>query len=281
MEWKGKPVAEALTAELGKRIQKLRENGCMPKLMLLRVGERAEDLAYERGIRKRFAAAGAEVDATVFPADVSQEVLTDAVRSCNRDPAVHGILLFRPLPAHLSEDALLDVLDPQKDVDGMTSANALHIYLGDRSGFAPCTAQAVLEMLDANGIRVEGKRVVVVGRSRVVGKPLAMLLLARNATVTVCHSRTVDLPEVCRNADILIACVGKARMIGPDHVKPGMIVLDVGINEDGDGICGDVDAEAVADTVAAVTPVPGGVGSVTTSVLLKHVVESAERTTRS
>ncbi|MBO4366882.1 MAG: bifunctional 5,10-methylene-tetrahydrofolate dehydrogenase/5,10-methylene-tetrahydrofolate cyclohydrolase [Clostridia bacterium] len=280
MEWRGKPVADRLTEELTNRITALRERGCVPKLMLLRVGERPEDLAYERGIRKRFASAGAEIDATVFPETVSQEELTEAVRSCNDDPSVHGVLLFRPLPGHLNEDGLLNVLKPDKDVDGMTAGNALRVYLGDKSGFAPCTAQAVLEMLDANGCDVCGKHVVVVGRSRVVGKPLAMLLLARHATVTVCHSRTKDLQEICRQADILVACVGKARMIGSAYVKPGMIVLDVGINEDGDGICGDVDTESVAGIVSAVTPVPGGVGSVTTSVLLKHVVEQAERTAR-
>lgn len=280
MEWRGKPVADALTEELTDRIRILRERGIVPRLMLLRVGERPEDLAYERGIRKRFASAGAEVDVTVFPDDVSQDTLTEAVRNCNDDASVHGVLLFRPLPGHLNEDGLLDVLSPDKDVDGMTAGNALRVYLGDRSGFAPCTAQAVLEMLDANGYDVCGKHVVVVGRSRVVGKPLAMLLLARHATVTVCHSRTKDLPAVCRQADVLVACVGKARMIGSDYVRSGMVVLDVGINEDGEGICGDVDTAADAGIVSAVTPVPGGVGSVTTSVLLKHVVERAEQTVR-
>ena len=278
-EWRGKPVADALTEDLTARIGRLKENGRVPKLVMMRVGERAEDLAYERGIRKRFAAAGAEAEVLAFPEDVRAEELERTVLRLNGDPDVHGVLLYRPLPDRLrkEEDRLADLLAPEKDVDGMTAENALHVYYGDGKGFAPCTPQAVLEMLDFYGYDVRGKNVAVIGRSRVVGRPLAMLLLARHATVTVCHTKTQDLERVCREADVIVACAGSPRMIGEKHVTPETVLLDVGINEDGDGICGDADYEGIRGIAAVATPVPGGVGSVTTSVLLKHVVESAER----
>ncbi|MBP5231583.1 MAG: bifunctional 5,10-methylenetetrahydrofolate dehydrogenase/5,10-methenyltetrahydrofolate cyclohydrolase [Clostridia bacterium] len=277
MEWRGKPVSDAVLEDLQPRIGRLKERGTVPKLMVLRVGERPEDLAYERGIGKRFAAAGALAETAVFPVNVSQDVLEEAVRSWNEREDVHGILIFRPLPRPLDENRLVRVLDPEKDVDGMTERNALRVYFGDRAGFAPCTPQAVLEMLDYYGYDVCGKNVAVIGRSRVVGRPLAMLLLSRNATVTVCHTKTRRLNEICRNADVVVACAGSPRMVDETFVRPETVLLDVGINACEGGVCGDADYEKVLPAAFAVTPVPGGVGSVTTSVLLKHVVESAER----
>lgn len=276
-EWRGKPVADALTAGLMEQINHLKESGVSVKLAVVRVGEREEDLSYERGLSKRFMNAGAEVERVLFPTDVQQDEFENAVRKLDADPAIHGILIFRPLPAHLDEKKIIELISPRKDVDCMTDQNALSVYSGRKGGHAPCTPQAVIEMLEYYGYDLTGKKAVVVGRSAVVGKPLAMLLLAKNATVTICHTKTKELPSVCREADLLIACAGKARMIGSEFVRPGMTVIDVGINADGDGICGDVDYAAVCDIVDAITPVPGGVGSVTTSVLLKHTVESAEQ----
>lgn len=276
-EWLGKPVADALTEQLSHRVDALRAGGITPCLAVVRVGEKEEDLAYERGLTKRFASAGAEVRKVTLPADVLQGTLEETITALNADPAVHGILLFLPLPKHLDEARIREMVSPEKDVDCMGEANAFAVYDGRRKGFAPCTPQAVIEMLDFYGYDLTGKRVTVVGRSRVVGKPLAMLLMARNATVTVCHTKTVDLSAVCREAELLIACAGKAKMVTAEFVRPGMAVVDVGINGCEDGICGDVDFDAVATIVDFLTPVPRGVGSVTTSVLLKHVVESAER----
>ena len=276
-EWLGKPVADAMTADLTARTEALKARGVTPTLAVVRVGEKEEDLAYERGLTKRFASAGAEVRKVVLPADVTEETLEAQITELNADASVHGILLFLPLPKHLNESRVRELVSPEKDVDCMGEANAFAVYDGRKKGFAPCTPQAVIELLDYYGYDLTGKRVTVVGRSRVVGKPLAMLLLARNATVTICHTKTKDLPSVCREADLLVCCAGSAKMIGAEFVRPGMSVVDVGINACEGGICGDVDFDVVAPIADCITPVPRGVGSVTNAVLLKHVVESAER----
>ena len=277
-ELKGKPVADAITAQMKDRIVALTEKGTVPTLAIVRVGERADDLSYERGALKRLASAGAQVRVRALPGDCTQEELENTIRGLNDDPAVHGILLFRPLPKHLSEDAVKQLLRPEKDMDCLTDAGYAALLTGSDKLCPPCTPRAVVELIDHYGIDLTGKKVTVVGRSLVVGKPLALLLLGKNATVTVCHTRTKDLPAECRAADVLVACAGSAKMIGKDYVRPGQIVIDVGINVDADGnLCGDVDFGAVADTVDAITPVPRGVGSITTAVLLKHVVEAAEK----
>lgn len=278
--WKGAPVAAALTESLVPRIAALKQQGTVPKLAVVRVGAREDDLSYERGLKKRFASAGAEVAVSELPETVTQEQLESCVRALDADAAVHGILIFSPLPKHLDEKRVRALLSPRKDVDCMGDANAFCVYSGVRQpgvpGYPPCTPQAVLEILDYYGYALCGKQVTVVGRSAVVGKPLAMLLLQRNATVTICHTRTRDLPSVCRGADLLVVCAGKAGLIGSDCVRPDMAVVDVGIHVVDGALCGDVDAAAIGESVAALTPVPGGVGSVTTSVLLKHTVCSAE-----
>ncbi len=281
IEWKGSAVALSLTERLREDITKLKARGVVPKLAVVRVGAREDDLSYERSLQKRFAKAGAWVSVTELPETVSQEQLEACIASLRDDPSVHGILPFSPLPKPLSNARLRELLPPCKDVDGLSDGNAFCVYAGetraDVPGFPPCTPQAVLEILDYYGYDLTGKKVTVVGRSAVVGKPLAMLLLKRNATVTVCHTKTKDLPAACRDADLLIACAGKAHLIGREHVRAGMAVVDVGIHVVGDTLCGDVDASAVSDVVAALTPVPGGVGAVTTSVLLKHTVAAASR----
>ena len=274
-ELRGMPVVNALTEKLSKQIEKLNEKQIMPKLAVVRIGEREDDISYEKGILKRFSAVNAAVDIINLPLDVTQNVLEETIIKLNGDNLIHGILLFRPLPKHLSQERLKEIISKDKDVDGMGLINNAYIYEGNKEGYAPCTAQAVIEMLDFYGINLAGKKVTVVGRSLVVGKPLAMLLLDRNATITVCHTKTVNLADECKKADILIACAGSAKMVGADFTHEGQVVIDVGINMIDGKLCGDVDYEAVANNVAAITPVPGGVGTVTTSVLLKNTINSA------
>ena len=272
---RGRPAARSLQANLAATIETLRAQNKTPKLAIIRVGARADDLSYERGILKTFGEAGAEAEACTLPEDCTQEQLEQLIEEKNNDIQVHGILLFRPLPAHLSEKRIQALIAAEKDVDCMGAASMAHLFMGTGAGYPPCTAQAVVEMLDHYGIDPAGKNITIVGRSLVVGKPLAMLLLARNATVTVCHTRTKDLPAQCRQADILVACAGVATMITKDYIAPGQTVIDVGINVKDGKLVGDVDFDDINGFVAAASVVPNGVGSITTSVLLKHTVHSA------
>ncbi len=274
---KGMPVVNALADTFVQDVVALKEKKITPKLAVVRVGNNEDDLSYERGILKRFDKVGAAVEVVELPSDIAQEQLEQKMMDLNQDSLVHGILLFRPLPKHLSEKRIQAIIDEHKDVDGMGTANMAHVFAGDKEGYAPCTPQAVIEILDFYGIDLTGKKVTVVGRSLVVGKSLAMLLIGKNATVTVCHTKTVNLAEECRKADIIIACAGVAKMIQSEFVREGQVVIDVGINVIDGKLCGDVDYDAVTDKTAAITPVPGGVGTVTTSVLLKHTIANAKR----
>ena len=278
----GAPVAKAITAELIERAGKLESLGVVPTLAIVRVGEREDDLSYERGALKRCEKVGISCRRYLLPADVSQEDLMGTVTEINEDPSIHGCLIFRPLPEHLEGDAVASALLPKKDVDSMTPASLLSTLSGLGAGYAPCTAEAVLAILDHYGIDLDGANVVVVGRSLVIGKPVASMLLARNATVTTCHTHTRDLAEVCRRADIVVAAAGHARTLGADAVCTGQTVIDVGINWDSQAekLVGDVDFEAVEPLVDAVTPVPGGVGAVTTAILARHVICAAEEAGR-
>lgn len=274
---KGTEVARAMKEQLKQETEQLRAQGVFPQLTIMRVGARPDDLAYERGARKRMELVGIECNVVELPEQISRQELEEAVRKVNGDPKVHGILLFRPLPPHLNEEAVIHLVDPAKDVDGMNPENIAKVFSGDDSGFAPCTPQAVIRMLEYYGIELQGKRVTVIGRSMVVGKPLSMLLLKKHATVTICHTRTVDLKETCRNAEILIAAAGSARMVTEEMAGTGAVVVDVGINVDPSGqLCGDVDFDAVEEKASYVSPVPGGVGSVTSSVLAEHVIKAAK-----
>ena len=262
----GTEVAKAMKERLIQRTEALKERGTEPKLAILRVGARPDDLSYERGAKKRMELTG-----------IGCQELEESLKSLNRDSSVHGILVLRPLPRHLDEEPLTRIIDPVKDVDCMSPVNIAKIFSGDASGYAPCTPEAVMEMLDHYGIDPKGKKVTVIGRSMVVGKPLAMLLLGRHATVTICHTRTADLAATCRDAEILVAAAGKAKMVGASMAGEGAVVVDVGINMDPEGnLCGDVDFEAVEPKASFISPVPRGVGSVTTSVLAQHVVRAAE-----
>ncbi len=278
--WKGAPVAKAIVEEMIPQVEALKEKGVTPRLAVIRVGEREDDLSYERGLTKRFASAGAEVETAALPADVTQEGLESCISALNQRKDVHGILMFSPLPKSLNEARARALLSPKKDVDCLTDANAYCVYAGKAAdgvpGYPPCTPQAVLELLDFYGYDLTGKNVTVVGRSAVVGRPLAMLLLHRNATVTVCHTKTRDLAAACKQADLVVVCAGKAGLIGKEHITPGQSVVDVGIHVIDGNLCGDVDP-AVGEIAEGYTPVPGGVGAVTTSVLLKHTVDAAKR----
>ena len=276
-EYRGMPAVKAMAEDFKSRVAQLKDRGVYPKLAVVRVGEREDDIAYEKGIMKRFGAVEAEVEVIKLPLDIDGISFEQTMERLNDDDKVHGILVFRPLPKQLSDDRLKELIRPDKDVDSISMVNAAKVFAGDSTGYAPCTAQAVMELLEHYKVDLTGKRVVIVGRSLVVGKPLAMLMLGKNATVTVCHTRTKNIEEECRRADILVACAGSAKMIKTAYTNQGQIVVDVGINFVDGVMCGDVDYAEVAENVAAITPVPGGVGTVTTSVLLKHTLESAQR----
>lgn len=272
----GKPVADAIVASLAPEVAALKEKGKVPTLAVIRVGAREDDLAYERGLSKRFESAECAVKKIELPEDVTQEQLDKAVADADADPSIDGILMFRPLPKTLTDKNVLNTISAVKDVDGMGKANMADIFSGAGEGHAPCTAQAVIEMLKFHGIDIKGKKVTVVGRSLVIGKPVSMLLLKENATVKVCHTKTEDLKAECQWADIVVACAGKAKMLNADYFRAGQTVIDVGMNVDEEGkLCGDVDFASVSEIVDAITPVPRGVGSVTTSVLLRAVVQNA------
>ena len=280
---KGAEVSAKIKEEVTQIAAGLQE---VPKLAIIRVGENPDDMSYERGATKKMEAFGLRVESYHFPADISdgefkkefQKIVTTLADRYGVDADVTGILMLRPLPKQICEKDIERMIDPKKDLDGISPENIAKVFAGDSSGFAPCTAEAVMEVLGANEIQVEGKRVTVVGRSMVVGKPLAMLMLKANGTVTMCHTRTRDLKGACQNAEILVAAAGKAKMLNGDYVGQDAVVLDVGINVDEDGkLCGDVDFGSLEGKAAAATPVPGGVGAVTTAVLAKHLVQAAQR----
>jgi len=250
-------------------------DGPAPKLAIVRVGENPDDVSYERGAMKKMEAFGLRVQSYVFPADMEDGAFKEAFKAINEDEDVNGILLLRPLPKQICEKDIENMIDPRKDLDGISPANIAKVFAGDTEGFAPCTAEAVIEVLKANEIPISGKKVTIVGRSMVVGKPLSMLMLKENATVTICHTRTADLPGECRQAEILVAAAGRAKMLNGDYVGQDAIVIDVGINVDENGkLCGDVDFDTITDKASMATPVPGGVGAVTTAVLAKHLART-------
>ena len=274
----GKEVTAALNERIKADVATLNAKGIKPTLGIIRVGERPDDLSYERGATKRCETLGVEYKKYLLPADVTQEELLKVVDEVNNDDNIHGVLMFRPLPKHINQPVVENALAAEKDVDCQTDASLGGVFTGKKVGFPPCTPQACMEILDHYGIDCTGKKAVVIGRSLVVGKPAAMMLIKKNATVTVCHTRTIDMPSVAREAEILIVAAGRAGVVGAEYVSSGQTVIDVGINVNEEGkLCGDVDYAAVEPIVDAITPVPGGVGSVTTSVLVGHVVEAAMR----
>ncbi len=275
---KGAEVVAAMKEKMTAQVAEHQKKGIKPCLGIVRIGARPDDTAYERGATKRCEGIGVGCKVFEFPEDITHSAFAGEFRKINSDPSVHGILVFRPMPKHIDENEIRQIIDPAKDIDCMSPVNVARVFAGDDTGFAPCTPEAVVEILDHFNVGVQGKQVVVIGRSMVVGKPLSMLLLKKHATITICHTRTRDIEEVCKRADILIAAAGKAKMVSGSYVPEGCVVIDVGINVDSAGnLCGDVDFEDVAQKASMITPVPGGVGTVTTSVLVKHVIRAASQ----
>lgn len=272
---KGKPVADSIAARVKDEAEELRRNNIIPKLKIIRVGEREDDLAYERAAVKRMKSANIDCEVLALPLNIDKETFEDEIKNVVNDNSVHGILVFRPLPKQLNEKDIRFIINPEKDIDCLNPINAAKILEGDESGFPPCTARAAMEILKYYNIDISGKEATVIGRSMVVGKPLSMMLLKENSTVTICHSKTENLPQVTKRADILIAAIGKSKMITKEYIKENSTVIDVGINADDEGnITGDVDTEDCIEKAAFITPVPAGVGSVTTAVLADHVVKA-------
>ncbi len=272
---KGLPVANAINERITDAMKSW--TGRVPHLAIIRVGERPDDMSYERGATKKMEKVGFDCTSYTFPADIDNDTFQKEFDKINEDDNIDGILLLRPLPKHLDEQAVVNRINPNKDLDGISPVNMAKVYAGDETGFAPCTAEAVIEMLDYAGVDLKGKRVAVVGRSLVIGKPVAMLLMKKNATITVCHTKTIDMPGTCKNAEVIVAAAGVAKMIDSSYVADGAVVIDVGINVDEEGnLCGDVNFDDISGVASVATPVPGGVGSVTTSVLAKHLLAAAQ-----
>ena len=277
---KGAPVASALNEKMATEVKELKAKGINPTIAIIRVGERDDDLSYERGAMKRCDQVGVNVKNVILPADVDSDTFFNTLTELNNDDEVHGILLFRPLPKHLDGERARMMLDPKKDVDGCTDGSLAGVFTNTNAGFPPCTAEAAMEILHHYNIDTKGKKAAVIGRSLVIGRPVAMMLMHENATVTICHTKTVDVPSITKEADIVIACSGQMESGGAEFLSEGQTLVDVGINwnEEKQRLCGDVKAEEAEAIVANMTPVPGGVGSVTTSILVSHVVEAAKRT---
>lgn len=276
----GKPVAEHLRANIKARVADLNERNIVPTIIIIRVGNKEDDVFYERSILKNCSLLGIEGRVEELPENVSMEELSKAIEDANSDENIHGIMMFRPLPEHLKEREILEKIDPRKDIDGMTPGNLEKIFEGDDSGFSPCTPKAVIEMLKYYDIPLQGASVAVSGRSLVVGKPLAMLLLNENATVTICHSKTKNIKSITSQADVVVAAIGKAKFMNEEYFTESSIVIDVGVNDDGNGkICGDVDYDKAFGKVKMLTPASGGVGTITTTILLEQAVRACEMIT--
>lgn len=274
LELRGKKVSDGIKEYVSKELETL---SFVPKLAIVRVGENPDDMSYERGATKKLKSFGLDVASYVFPQDISDEAFKKAFKDINEDDEVTGILLLRPLPHTINEKNIENMIDPKKDLDGISPINIAKVFAGDTTGFSPCTAEAVIEVLKAYDIKLTGKRVTVVGRSMVVGKPVSMLLLKENATVTMTHTRTVDLKKTCSDAEIVVAAAGRAKMLNSDYCGQDAVMIDVGINVDENGkLCGDVDYATLDGKASAATPVPGGVGTVTTAVLAKHLIQAAK-----
>ena len=273
----GKTLAAEVKSRVARDVEELKSQGVAPCLTVILVGDNPASRVYVSGKEKDCIECGIESRVLRLPETTTQDELLAHVRACNEDASVHGLLVQLPLPAHIDERAVIEAIAPEKDVDGFTPVNVGRLVIGEKC-FAPCTPAGCMEMLRAAGIDLAGRRAVVIGRSNIVGKPMALLLTAANATVTVCHSRTRDLAAVCREADVLVAAIGRPRFVTADMVKPGAVVIDVGINRlDTGKLCGDVDFDAVSEVASAVTPVPGGVGLMTRAMLLVNTVEAARR----
>ncbi|MCI6610441.1 MAG: bifunctional 5,10-methylenetetrahydrofolate dehydrogenase/5,10-methenyltetrahydrofolate cyclohydrolase [Ezakiella sp.] len=279
-ELRGKVVADKIKEDLKVRIQSLVDKGINPTIAIVRVGENDSDISYERAVVKVSGTIGLKVKNVLLKEETTTEELAKVMTDLNSDACVHGILMFRPLPRHIDQDAICNLIDPAKDVDAMNPVNLEKIFEGDRTGLEPATPRAAVEMILGHGYELKGKDVVVINRSMVVGKPLAMMLLNENATVTICHSKTADLKAHTKRADYVITALGRPAMLDKSYFSENSVVIDVGVGTTSDGkLSGDVNYDEVKDYVAAITPVPGGVGSITTTILLSQVVKACEQQT--
>lgn len=273
----GKPVSEQIRNDVSERAAAFKSSrGAAPKLAILRAGERPDDLAYEKRVLKMCGDVGIDTEVIAHPADVSHDEFKASLAALNENENIHGILVFRPLPKQINEAEICSTIAPEKDIDCMNSENLKKIFIGDDSAIAPCTPEAVIEILKYYGYEFQGKNVVIVNRSLVLGKPLAMLFLNENSTVTICHSKTEGLADIIKNADIFVSGIGKAKYFDDSYVSEKNTVVDVGINFADGKMCGDVNFDSVSEKVQAVTPVPGGIGTITSAVLLRHLIEAAE-----
>ena len=280
---KGKEAADALNEKLLDRSIALCEEGTAPTLAIVRVGENGSDIAYENGAVKKAQQVAVAIEKFICPADIREEDLMDIIDFINCNEKIHGILLLQPLPKHLNSERIRNSIAIEKDMDCIGDGSLAHLFLQKEGAYVPCTAESCMEILKYYDIPVKGKKVVVIGRSMVIGKPVAMMMLAENATVTICHTKTTeeDMAALCKQADIIIAAAGHRNTLTAEMVCPGQTVIDVGINFNEEGkMVGDIDFESVSEIVDAITPVPGGVGSMTTTLLMKHVVEAAEKATK-
>ena len=272
----GKEVNASINEEIKAKVETLKAQNITPTLGIIRIGEREDDIAYERGATKRCETLGVAYEKFLLPADAEEEEVLKTIDQVNKSEKIHGVLLFRPLPKHLNEDKIVNALAVEKDVDGITDLSMAGVFMGKDMGYAPCTPSACMKVLDHYGIDCTGKKAVIVGRSLVVGKPVSMMLLKKNATITVCHTKTKNLEQEVQAADIVVAAAGSAGFIKKEHLRTGQVVIDVGINVNEEGnLCGDVAFDEAEPIVDAITPVPGGVGGVTTSILVEHVVNAA------
>lgn len=275
---KGKEVVDAVNEKLRAEVKLLKEKGITPTLGIIRVGAKVEDISYEKGAIKCAESIGIDVKKYLFKDDITQEQLLNVIAAINLDLTVHGVILFRPLPEHIDDNTIRKALLAAKDVDGITDQSMAGVYTGTDLGYPPCTPRACIAILEHYGIEIAGKKVAVIGRSLVVGRPAAMMVLGKNGTPVICHTKTENIKQICRNADILIVSAGQAKAIGPEYLNENQVVIDVGINMTTEGkLCGDVDFDAAQNIVKAITPVPGGVGRVTTSLLMMHVIEAAKK----
>lgn len=276
---KGKEVVDAVNEKLRAEVSLLKEKGVTPTLGIIRVGAKVEDVSYEKGAIKCAESIGVDVKKYLFKENITQEQLLNVIAAINLDLTVHGVILFRPLPDHIDDNTIRKALLASKDVDGITDQSMAGVYTGTDLGYPPCTPRACIEILDHYGIDITGKKVAVVGRSLVVGRPAAMMVLEKNGTPIICHTKTENMKEICNSADVLIVSAGQAKTIGPEYLNKDQVVIDVGINMTEEGkLCGDVDFDAAQNIVKAITPVPGGVGKVTTSLLMMHVIDAAKKT---
>ncbi len=270
---KGAPVAKAIKEKIKAEAEVLNQKNIIPTLGIIRMGNRADDISYEKSVVKNCESVGIQARVFEVAVDTPMDEFVELLKKVNEDDSVHGILMFRPLPDHIDYEVIKNIIDPRKDIDCMNPVNLEKVFEGELDGFVPCTPKAVIEVLKHYGVSLVGANVAIINRSMVVGRPLSMMFLGESSTVTICHSKTKNLPKVTASADIVVAAVGKARMLGKEYFSENSIVIDVGINDAGDGkICGDVDYDNVVESVKAITPVPGGVGSVTSAILLNHVI---------